>query len=57
MERKRALKMNIALITVVLVLALAAYALSQILPSPDITPTVTPTEANGISLTLTDVGQ
>ena len=39
------------------VLALAAYALSQILPSPDITPTAIPGESSGITLTLMDAGQ
>jgi hypothetical protein len=39
------------------VLALAAYVLSQILPSPDITPTAIPGESSGITLTLMDAGQ
>lgn len=57
MERKRARRLNIALIAAVLVLALAAYVLSQILPSPDITPTAIPGESSGITLTLMDAGQ
>ena len=57
MERKRARRMNIALIAAVLVLALAAYVLSRILPSPDITPTAIPGESSGITLTLMDAGQ
>lgn len=52
MEKKRVLLMNVALVAAVLLLALAALLLSEILPGRDITPNAGSLEEAGIVFTM-----
>ena len=51
MEKKRALLVNLAAVAAVLVLALGAFVLAQVMPARDITPTAGTLEEAGFTFT------
>ncbi len=52
MEKKRVIVMNVAVVAMVLLLAVAAFLLSDMLPGRDITPTAGTLEEAGFEFTL-----